>query len=162
MPEPTQTKPVVPPIIACKTCPYISAVVSMPILWLAVSPDYLFFSFNYNLVKKEICKHLYLLNLSLSFTFLISHFTPSSHHFLFGLAHFCLRWPVFLFHSHSDPVPPSPSFALCVWVCRWLLLTGSVTRGNWGRVHFSGTNGNKLIHVHGCLCDDVQATDKKM
>lgn len=78
-------------------------------------------------------------------------------------AHFSLRWPVFLSHSHSNPLPPSlsRSFALCLRVCRWLLLAGSVTRGNWGRVHFNRTNGNKLIHFHCCLCDDVWAAGKK-
>ena len=63
--------------------------------------------------------------------------------------------------SRSFPLQPpsspflslslSLSFALCVRVCRWLLLAGSVTRGNWGRVHFNRTNGNKLIHFHCCF-----------
>ena len=59
-------------------------------------------------------------------------------------------------------LPPTLSFALCVRVCRWLLLAGSVTRGNWGRVHFNRTNGNKLIHFRCCLRDDVWAAGKKM
>lgn len=72
--------------------------------------------------------------------------------FLSTDAHFSLRSVVV---SRFSPLPrslPPPSlFSLCVRVCRWLLLAGSVTRGNWGRVHFNGTNGNKLIHFHCCF-----------
>lgn len=69
--------------------------------------------------------------------------------FLSTDANFSLRSAVFFPHSHSPSLPLS--FALCVRVCRWLLLAGSVTRGNWGRVHFNRTNGNKLIRFHCCF-----------
>ena len=74
-----------------------------------------------------------------------------------------LQMPIFLWDQLSFSLVPTPapflplslslslSFALCVRVCRWLLLAGSVTRGNWGRVHFNRTNGNKLIHFHCCF-----------
>lgn len=55
--------------------------------------------------------------------------------------------------SHSSPLPPPP--VLCVRVCRWPSLAGSVTRGNWGRVHFHRTNGNKLICFHCCVFETV-------
>lgn len=78
-------------------------------------------------------------------------------------AHFSPRLPVFRSHSLSNPLPPSLSlsFALCVRVCRWLLLAGSVTRENWGRVHFNRTNGNKLIHFHWCFWDGVWIAGKR-
>lgn len=57
--------------------------------------------------------------------------------------------------------PPPFSFACCVRVCRWLMLAGSVTRGNWGRVHFKRTNGNKLICFHCCFCDAVSCKRTK-
>lgn len=52
--------------------------------------------------------------------------------------------------SFTLTLPLSCLLAPCVRVCRWLSLAGSVTRGNWGRVHFNRTNGNKLIHS--CCC----------
>lgn len=67
--------------------------------------------------------------------------------------------------SLSFPLQPpsslSLSFALCVRVCRWLLLAGSVTRGNWGRVHFNRTNRNKLIHFHCCFWDAVLVSGRR-
>lgn len=77
-------------------------------------------------------------------------------------AHFSLRSAVFLSRSTPTPfLPPSLSFAFWVRVCRWLLLAGSVTRGNWGRVHFNRTNGNKLIHFHCCFLNAVWVSGKR-
>lgn len=82
--------------------------------------------------------------------------------FLSTDAHFSPRAVVFfsplsfslsLSLSHSSPLPPPP--VLCVRVCRWPSLAGSVTRGNWGRVHFHRTNGNKLICFHCCVFETV-------
>lgn len=100
---------------------------------------------------------------SLSFICFFLAISPSLH---FGSSSpqmpIFLRLPVFSLVPTQTPfLPPSFSFALCVRVCRWLLLAGSVTRGNWGRVHFSRTNGNKLIHFHCCFLEAVWVEGKR-
>lgn len=95
-----------------------------------------------------------LLSCRLSVVFQV-FFSADAHFFFFKL-------PVCLSCSHSNPLPPSSlSHSLCVRVCRWLVLAGSVTRGNWGRVHFNRTNGNKLIHFHCCFWDAVCVAGKR-
>lgn len=162
--------------IASKTCPCITAFVSVPIRWQALRYDNWICSILQTPAwwsRGMICTHLYssvtilfisflplrlpLLSLSLllfSSLSLVCFFLSRLSFVAFQVflstdANFSLRSAVFFSHSHSPSLPLS--FALCVRVCRWLLLAGSVTRGNWGRVHFNRTNGNKLIRFHCCF-----------
>lgn len=125
-----------------------------------------------------ICEHLYssvtffflprcLPLLSYSSTFLISILSASSSPSVLCRRSYSSQMPIFteiscLFSSFPFHHRPPPfSFACCVRVCRWLMLAGSVTRGNWGRVHFKRTNGNKLICFHCCFCDAVSCKRTK-
>lgn len=176
LPVPFPTKTILPSITASKTCSCITAFVSMPIRCRAPRHDDLdlLHSFNSSLVEQ---RNDLLISTCTSVTLLYC-FSPTPSAFPLRLSpssassslslHFrssplslcrcpffseisCLSLPFPLQPPSSLSPSLSLSFALCVRVCRWLLLAGSVTRGNWGRVHFNRTNGNKLIHFHCCF-----------
>lgn len=177
-----QTKTILPSIIAFKKRASITAFVNVPICWQALGHDnWIHFNSSFGKQSFDLLAPVHLshpaflpfLQLPLlchSFTFLVrlTHLLLSCwlsvafQLFFPADAHFSLRLPVCLPRSHCNPLPPSSlSFALCLRVCRWPLLAGSVTRGNWGRVHFNRTNGNKLIHFHCCFWDDVWVAGKR-
>lgn len=188
---PTQTMTILLSAIASKTCPCITGFVSVPIRWQALgawrldllhsfkiqlggaeewpastctslSPSF-FCPFSLSNYLSYLTLSLFL-SLSLVCFFLavspLSHFRSSSPLMpIFSCEIGCLSLSFPL--QPPSSLPPSLSLTLCVRVCRWLLLAGSVTRGNWGRVHFNRTNGNKLIHFHCCFWDAVWVSGKR-